>query len=102
MDTESMGKAAEYGDARPNLDFIDFELPIMDLEAKIEELCLVEGNNDLALASEIENLRKKSKELTKDIFSSLNAWQISKLARHPKRPYSLDYVNLIFDEFIEC
>ena len=101
MDGESINKATEYGDARPNLDFVDFELPIMDLEAKIEELCLVEGNSDLALASEIDNLRKKSEDLTREIFSSLNSWQISKIARHPKRPYSMDYVKLIFEEFVE-
>ena len=88
-------------EARANLDFVDFESPIVDLEAKIEELCLVEDGSDVSLASEIENLRKRSDELTKEIFSSLDAWQISKLARHPKRPYTLDYVQKIFDEFIE-
>jgi len=88
-------------EARANLDFVDFESPIVDLEAKIEELCLVEDGSDVSLASEIENLRKRSDELTKEIFSSLDAWQISKLARHPKRPYTLDYVEKIFDEFIE-
>ncbi|MEC9247588.1 MAG: acetyl-CoA carboxylase carboxyltransferase subunit alpha [Pseudomonadota bacterium] len=88
-------------EARANLDFVDFEAPIVDLEAKIEELCLVEDGSDVSLASEIENLRKRSDELTKEIFSSLDAWQISKLARHPKRPYTLDYVEKIFDEFIE-
>ena len=101
MDGESINKTTEYGEARPNSDFVDFELPIMDLEAKIEELCLVEGNSDLALASEIDNLRKKSEDLTREIFSSLNSWQISKIARHPKRPYSMDYVKLVFEEFVE-
>jgi len=101
MDGESVNKTTESGEARPNLDFVDFELPIMDLEAKIEELCLVEGNNDLGLASEIDNLRKKSEALTREIFSSLKAWQISKIARHPKRPYTMDYVKLVFEEFVE-
>jgi len=84
-----------------NLNFLDFEQPIAELEAKIEELGYVSHDNDINISDEIERLRTKSQELTKDIFSSLTAWQISQLARHPQRPYTLDYIENVFTDFQE-
>ena len=82
-----------------NLDYLDFEQPIAELEGKIQALENVKDNIDIA--EEIGALKTKSEALTKKIFSSLSDWQISQLARHPKRLYTLDYVDAIFDEFIE-
>ncbi|SEG60460.1 acetyl-CoA carboxylase carboxyl transferase subunit alpha [Marinobacterium lutimaris] len=85
-----------------NPNYLDFEQPIAELEAKINELRLVgEDNVDLNLADEIGRLQDKSRSLTQSIFSDLTAWQISQLARHPKRPYTFDYVKHAFDEFEE-
>jgi acetyl-CoA carboxylase carboxyl transferase subunit alpha len=85
-----------------NPNYLEFEQPIADLESKINELRHVgEDNADLNLSEEVARLQEKSKSLTKSIFSDLSAWQISQLARHPQRPYTLDYVNMIFDEFEE-
>lgn len=85
-----------------NPNYLDFEQPIAELEAKINELRLVgEDNADLNLSDEIGRLQEKSRTLTQSIFSDLSAWQISQLARHPKRPYTLDYVRHAFDEFEE-
>jgi len=84
-----------------NLDFLDFEQPIAELLAKIEELRYVSNDNSLNISEEIKRLEEKSGELTKSIFSSLTAIQIVKLARHPQRPHSLDYIDLIFDDFDE-
>ena len=67
---------------------VDFEKPIEEINAKIEELRLVENGSELDLAEEIKKLQLRSEQLTKDIFNKLNAWQISKLARHPLRPYT--------------
>ena len=94
-------KKTESNEARVNLNFVDFERPIVDLEAKIEELSWVEDGSELNLAKEIEKLKNRSDDLTREIFATLDAWQISKLARHPKRPYTLDYIEEIFEEFIE-
>ena len=80
---------------------LDFEQPIVDLEAKIEELRRVESTGELDLQSEIEKLKLKSQKLTREIFSSLSAWQITQLARHPARPHTLDYIPLIFSDFQE-
>jgi acetyl-CoA carboxylase carboxyl transferase subunit alpha len=80
---------------------LDFEQPIVDLEAKIEELRRVESASELDLQSEIEKLELKSQKLTREIFSSLSAWQITQLARHPARPHSLDYIPRIFSDFQE-
>lgn len=80
---------------------LDFEQPIVDLEAKIEELRRVESAGELDLQSEIEKLELKSQKLTREIFSSLSAWQITQLARHPARPHSLDYIPRIFSDFQE-
>lgn len=82
-----------------NLDYLDFEQPIAELEGKIQALENVKDNIDIA--EEIGALKTKSEALTKKIFSSLSDWQIAQLARHPKRLYTLDYVDAIFDEFIE-
>ncbi len=84
-----------------NLNYLEFEQPIADLDAKIEELRLVGNGNELNLGDEIENLQKKSLKLTSDIFSDLSPWQVSQLARHPLRPYTLDYIERIFDDFDE-
>ena len=86
-----------------SLHFLDFEQPIAELEAKIEELRAVNqgGEFDVSLEEEITRLRGKSSELTQKIFSDLGAWQISQLARHPMRPYTLDYLPRIFTDFDE-
>lgn len=86
-----------------SIQFLDFEQPIAELEAKIEELRLVNqgGDFDVGIEEQITRLREKSIELTNKIFSDLGAWQISQLARHPMRPYTLDYVDRIFKEFDE-
>lgn len=81
--------------------FLDFEQPIAELEAKIEELRYVQDDSALDISEEIERLQKKNKSLTKDIYSKLNAWQISQVARHPQRPYTLDYINGMFTDFEE-
>jgi len=82
-----------------NLDYLDFEQPIADLEGKIQALCNIKDKADIA--KEMEALKDKSNALTKKIFSSLSDWQISQLARHPQRLYTLDYINDVFDEFTE-
>jgi len=85
-----------------NPNYLEFEQPIADLELKINELRHVgEDNADLNLSEEVARLREKSKTLTRSIFSDLTAWQISQLARHPQRPYTLDYIRMMFDEFEE-
>ncbi len=84
-----------------NPNYLDFEQPIAELEVKIEELRLVGADNDINISSEIEDLRAKSTKLTEKIYSSLSAWDIVKVARHPRRPYSLDYLPRIFTEFDE-
>ncbi len=83
------------------LQFLDFEQPIAELEAKIEELRFLGNDSELNIADEIEKLRAKSRALTTSIFASLTPWQITQLARHPQRPYTLDYVPLVFTEFQE-
>ncbi len=81
--------------------YLDFEQPIVELEEKIAELRLVGTDTEINISDEIERLEQKSKDLTRSIFSSLNAWQIVKLARHPLRPYTLDYIERIFTDFDE-
>lgn len=81
--------------------FLDFEQPIAELETKIEELRYVQTESAVDISEEIEQLSKKSQQLTKDIYSSLTPWQITKIARHSDRPYTLDYVNEIFTHFVE-
>ncbi|MGD1983973.1 MAG: acetyl-CoA carboxylase carboxyl transferase subunit alpha [Chromatiaceae bacterium] len=84
-----------------NLDFLDFEQPIAELQAKIEELRLVGDDNEINIQEEIERLEGKSRSLTESIFSKLSPWQISQVARHPLRPYTLDYIERIVDDFQE-
>ncbi|AWL12596.1 Acetyl-CoA carboxylase [Saliniradius amylolyticus] len=86
-----------------SLNYLTFEQPIAELDAKIEELRLVNqgGEFDVGLEEEITRLKEKSAELTKKIFSDLGAWQVSQLARHPLRPYTLDYIPRLFSEFDE-
>ncbi len=86
-----------------SLHFLDFEQPIAELEAKIEELRLVNqtGQLDVGIEDEIVKLKEKSESLTQKIFSNLGAWQVSQLARHPLRPYTEDYIKHVFAEFDE-
>lgn len=82
--------------------YLDFEKPLADLELRIEELRTVnEGNDSVNLTREIEQLGKKSQQLTHDIYKDLTPWQTTKVARHPDRPYTLDYVREIFTDFTE-
>jgi acetyl-CoA carboxylase carboxyl transferase subunit alpha len=84
-----------------DLNFLDFEQPIAELESKIDELKFVGNDSEVNISEEIRRLRKKSKVLTRDIFSGLSSWQITQLARHPQRPYSLDYISRCFTMFQE-
>ncbi|MEQ6342587.1 MAG: acetyl-CoA carboxylase carboxyltransferase subunit alpha [Gammaproteobacteria bacterium] len=84
-----------------NLNFLEFERPIAELEAKIEELRYVGSDNEINISEEITRLEARSRVLTKSIFSSLTAWQTAQLARHPQRPYMLDYMSRIFTDFEE-
>jgi len=84
-----------------NPNFLDFEQPIADLQAKIEELRLVGDDNALNISDEISRLQDKSHALTASIFGNLSSWQIAQLARHPRRPYTLDYLEHIFTDFEE-
>jgi len=81
--------------------FLDFEQPISELETKIEELRYVQTESAVDISEEIDQLGKKSLQLTKDIYGTLTPWQITKIARHPERPYTLDYVGEIFTDFQE-
>jgi len=84
-----------------NLNFLEFEQPIAELEAKIDELHYVGDDADININDEVSKLKEKSRALTKTIFSGLTSWQISQLARHPQRPYALDYISRIFTDFHE-
>jgi acetyl-CoA carboxylase carboxyl transferase subunit alpha len=84
-----------------NLNFLDFEQPIADLQAKIEELRLMGAGTEINIQEEIERLEGKSRSLTESIFAKLTPWQISQLSRHPLRPYTLDYIARVFDDFEE-
>ena len=81
--------------------FLDFEQPIAELEAKIEELRYVQDDSAVDISEEIGRLEAKSQSLTKDIYAKLTPWQIAQVARHPQRPYTLDYIQLIFTDFEE-
>ena len=81
--------------------FLDFEQPIAELEGKIDELRYVQTESAVDISDEIDQLSKKSQQLTKDIYSNLTPWQITKIARHTERPYTLDYINDIFTDFVE-
>lgn len=84
-----------------DLKFLDFEQPIAVLEAKIEELRHVEFDNKINISDALEQLEKQSESLTESIFANLSDWQISQLSRHPGRPYTLDYIDLMFTDFHE-
>jgi acetyl-CoA carboxylase carboxyl transferase subunit alpha len=81
--------------------FLEFEKPIEELEARIEELRFTQDDSAVDISDEIAKLGKKSQGLTKDIYAKLTAWQISQVARHPQRPYTLDYINGLFTDFEE-
>jgi len=86
-----------------SLNYLDFEQPIAELEAKIDSLTSIGRQDDkhINLDEEVQRLREKSVELTRKIFADLGAWQVAQLARHPLRPYTLDYVRNAFDDFDE-
>ncbi len=84
-----------------NPNYLDFEQPIAELEGKIEELQLVGNDNDLNITEEISKLREKSTKLTESIYSNLSAWDVVRVARHPQRPYSVDYIQRIFTDWDE-
>jgi acetyl-CoA carboxylase carboxyl transferase subunit alpha len=79
--------------------FLDFEQPIAELQAKISELRFVTDDSDINISREIKNLERKADSLTNSIFGKLSAWQISQLSRHPNRPYSIDYIERMFTDF---
>lgn len=81
--------------------FLDFEQSIGELEAKIEELRFVQDESAVDISAEIKTLAEKSQQLTKDIYANLSPWQVSQVARHPQRPYTLDYINALFTDFRE-
>ena len=81
--------------------FLEFEQPVSDLESKIDELRYVQNESAVDISEEIDRLGKKSLQLTKDIYANLTPWQVTQIARHPQRPYTLDYVNEIFTDFQE-
>ena len=83
------------------MNFLEFEQPIAELEAKIEELRYLGSDADININEEISRLQKRSRELTQSIFSGLTPWQIAQVARHPQRPYTLDYIDRIFTDFQE-
>lgn len=83
------------------MNFLEFERPIAEMEAQIEELRLVGNDSEINISEEIERLKRKSKEMTEQIFSNLDAWQIAQIARHPLRPYTQDYINLMFTDYDE-
>ncbi|MCP1726634.1 acetyl-CoA carboxylase carboxyl transferase subunit alpha [Natronospira proteinivora] len=84
-----------------NLNFLEFEQPIAELEAKIEELRYVGDDSAININEEIARLRNKSRSLTESIYSSLSAWQVAQVARHPQRPYTVDYLERVFTDFEE-
>jgi acetyl-CoA carboxylase carboxyl transferase subunit alpha len=83
------------------LSFLEFEQPIAELEAKIDELRFVSSDAEVNVGEEIARLRAKSRALTNSIFANLTPWQVAQLARHPQRPYTLDYAAMVFEEFHE-
>ncbi len=87
--------------AQHHFNFLDFEQPIAELEAKIEALRKVGNDSELNISDEIARLQERSRDLSRQIFSNLTPWQVAKLARHPLRPYTLDYAERIFDSFDE-
>jgi acetyl-CoA carboxylase carboxyl transferase subunit alpha len=84
-----------------NLQYLDFERPIVDLENKLEQLRRIDDGSDNSLQEEADKLEKRIAKIRKETFSNLTRWQITQLARHPNRPYMLDYVNFCFKNFLE-
>jgi len=84
-----------------NLNYLSFEQPIAELEGKIEELQLVGNDNDVNIGDEVARLREKSRKLTQNIYAKLTAWEVVQVARHPQRPYALDYIQRIFTDWQE-
>ena len=84
-----------------NPNYLEFEQPIAKLQTKIEELRLVGENTEINISDELTTLEEKSKSLTESIFGDLSAWQVQQIARHPQRPYTLDYIDYLFDDFEE-
>ena len=84
-----------------NYDYLSFEKPIAELQAKIDELSLVDADSSININDEIENLRTEIDKLTEKIYSKLSSWQVCQVARHPLRPYTLDYINHVFTDFEE-
>ena len=99
QDKQTNNKTPENRETMMN--FLDFEQPVAELEAKINELRYVGNDSEINVNDEITRLQKKSKELISSIFSSLTSWQISQVARHPLRPYTQDYIQRIFTDFDE-
>lgn len=89
------------GDSVAKMTFLSFEQPIAELDAQIEELRCVQDDSAVDISDEITKLAQKSKQLTREIYSKLTPWQVSQIARHPNRPYTLDYINEIFTDFHE-
>ncbi len=81
--------------------FLEFEQPIAELEARIEELRFVQDDSAVDISEEILRLQRKSQALTKDIYAKLTPWQVALVARHPQRPYTLDYIGMLFSDFEE-
>ncbi|MEE8215710.1 MAG: acetyl-CoA carboxylase carboxyl transferase subunit alpha, partial [Acidiferrobacterales bacterium] len=81
--------------------YLDFEQSIAELEAKIEALRYASKDSDININDEIKRLKAKSRKLTQSVFASLTSWQVSQLARHPQRPYTLDYIERVFSDFEE-
>ena len=81
--------------------FLSFEQPIAELNAKIEELRLVQGDSSVDISEEISKLEEKCRQLTEEVYAGLTPWQVSQIARHPNRPYTLDYIQEIFTDFHE-
>jgi acetyl-CoA carboxylase carboxyl transferase subunit alpha len=81
--------------------FLEFEQPIAELETRIEELRYVQDDSAVDISEEIQRLTKRSQSLTKDIYGKLNPWQVAQVARHPQRPYTLDYIHMLFTHFEE-
>jgi len=84
-----------------DISFLEFERPMAELEAKLEELRHVGDDNEINIEEEIERLERKSQDLTESVFAKLTAWQIAQLSRHPRRPYLMDYIERVFDDFQE-
>src|SRR5512132_4198111 len=81
--------------------FLEFEQPIAELEQRIEELRYVQDDSAVDISDEIQRLTKRSQSLTKDIYGKLTPWQVSQVARHPQRPFTLDYIQALFTHFEE-